>query len=204
MFYRFVRALIRLLAVIFFRWEVKGADHMPRAGGAILAANHVSLLDPLFVGTTVKRKVHYMAKEELFKIPVLGGVITALGAFPVRRGAADRQAIREALRLLEAGEVVGIFPEGTRSIDGELQKAQSGIALLATRANVPVVPALIVGSEKVMRKGSRLPRPAKIRVFIGPPVKLTVEDGKGAEKDKLEVLSVRIMEAIATLKSQIG
>ncbi|MGE5576695.1 MAG: lysophospholipid acyltransferase family protein [Syntrophothermus sp.] len=204
MFYRFARALVRFLAKVLFRWEVKGAEHMPQRGGVILAANHVSLLDPLFVGSTVNRKVHFMAKEELFKIPLLGRVITALGAFPVRRGAADRQAIREALRILETGEVVGIFPEGTRSVDGELQKAKNGIALLATRANAPVVPAVISRSKKMTRGRFHLPRLVKIRVLLGPPIVLTRLDSDRAEKDNLEILSSRIMEAIAELKSRLG
>ncbi|HHW14643.1 MAG TPA: 1-acyl-sn-glycerol-3-phosphate acyltransferase [Firmicutes bacterium] len=167
MLYWLARGLIRLLAGVFLRWEIEGAENLPSEGPVLLAINHLSAFDPLLGGSAVNRKVHFMAKEELFRSPLLAALLRRLGAFPVRRGESDRQALRQALRLLEQGEVVGIFPEGTRSPDGRLQQAQTGLAFLAQRARAAVVPMAILGSRGLL---SGFLRPGKVRIVIGQRV----------------------------------
>lgn len=126
-------------------WRVEGQDQVPPSGGCLLAANHLSLLDPPALGSALEhRQVHFMAKQELFQRPLLGRLIRALGSFPVERGQVDRQALRQALELLKRGSVVGIFPEGTRGPGGpEMLPWHPGIALLAHQAQVPIVPVAL-------------------------------------------------------------
>jgi len=126
------------------RWRVTGRENIPKTGGVILAPNHVSYADPPVVGAAVSRRVRFMAKSELFRIPALGTIIRNVGAFPVKQATADRSALRKAIELLETGEVVCIFPEGTRSLGGTLLKAELGIAMIAVKAKVPIVPIALI------------------------------------------------------------
>ncbi|MBO8141576.1 MAG: 1-acyl-sn-glycerol-3-phosphate acyltransferase [Firmicutes bacterium] len=141
-------------------------------GPAIVVSNHVSYLDPILIGAALPRPVHFMAKEELFRYPVLRWLLPKVHAFPVRRGRPDRQAIRRALDILESGQVVGIFPEGTRSASGELQDVHGGAAMLALKSGASVVPMVLVGVESALAGGRKIPRRAPIVVRIGPPFKL--------------------------------
>ena len=147
--------LYRILHVLFpaffrlFGAKDYGAENMPPEGGVIVAANHMSNWDPPFLASFLQRPVSYMAKQELFEIPIFGTVIRWLFAFPVRRGAADRSAVKAAVKELRAGRCVGIFPEGTRSKDGEVHHFGAGVALLASMSGAPVVPAAIVGTDKM-------------------------------------------------------
>ena len=144
MFYGFVRFVVRVFFRLYFRWEVYGSQHLPPTGGVILASNHVSYLDPPLMGCAVDRPVHFMGKKELFGIPILSRVFRWLYAFPVERNGADRKAIRQALSILNSGEVLGIFPEGTRGDGSALLKPQPGTVLLALRSGAPIVPMAIV------------------------------------------------------------
>lgn len=195
MFYRFVKSLVRGCFRLYFRWEVYGSHNLPTTGGVIIAANHVSYLDPPLMGCAVDRPVHFMAKRELFQIPVLGWLIRQLNAFPVQQRGADRRAIRHALEVLRSGKVVGIFPEGTRGNGRVLLKPQPGCVLLAAKARVPIVPMAITGAEKVVPTGKLFPRPAKIRVFVGEPIYLSF-DGSGPSRENLAQYSQLVMEKI--------
>jgi 1-acyl-sn-glycerol-3-phosphate acyltransferase len=159
--YWVARALIRLWARVVLRWQVEGVENVPATGPVLLAINHTRASDPFLGGSAIGRKVHFMAKKELFRLPLLAVLLRWVGGFPVRRGESDRQALRQALALLDAGEVLGIFPEGTRSPDGRLQQAQTGIAFLAKRGRAAVVPMALI------RRGWRL------RVLIGRPLYLS-------------------------------
>lgn len=200
MLYGFVRSLLRLIWKLYFRWEVYGKDNLPAAGGALLAANHVSYLDPPLMGCAVDRHVHFMAKKELFAIPGLGWLMRRFGSFPVDRGGADRKAIRKALEVLRSGHVVGIFPEGTRGDGKTLLKAQPGTVLLAAKAGVPIVPMAITGVERVLPPGRWFPRPAKIRIFIGEPIEVPANES-GTSREVLEKYSLLLMERIDGLRS---
>jgi 1-acyl-sn-glycerol-3-phosphate acyltransferase len=124
--YWLVRTVCRGIFTIWGRWEVVGADRVPASGGVILAANHVSYMDPPAVGSAVNRPLYYMAKAELFEVPGLGAVLPLVGSYPVHRGSGDRAAVRRTLDLLAAGEAVTIFPEGTRREPGDLGGAEPG------------------------------------------------------------------------------
>lgn len=144
--------------------RVEGHENVPSSGAYIIAANHISWMDPPVVEFALGVPVRYMAKREIFGVPVLGFVLRAIGNFPIRRGESDRRALETALRVLAAGQPVGFFPEGTRSKDGCLRRAKPGIAFLARRSGVPVLPVAVRGTRRA-RVG--LPR-TPVLVQIGP------------------------------------
>jgi len=183
MLYLLGRAIFRIIFRVVFRWRVSGREHLPTAGPYLLCANHTSWWDPPLVGSIVDPRVYFMAKEELFRVPVLGPVIRAWGAYPVKRHRADRKALRRSLELLEEGKVLGIFAEGTRSRNGRLQKAEGGAAWLAQRSGAPVVPIGIAAPYRPFKP---------LQVRIGPPFRLE-QEGDLAEA------SETIMRAIASL-----
>lgn len=191
--YSAIKAILYYFFKLVFRYEMMGTENIPAKGGVIIAANHISLWDPPAVGAGLTRPIHFMAKEELFAIPVFKWIITKMNAFPVRRGAADRTAIRYAINLLKDGEVLGLFPEGTRSKTGILGKPEPGIAMIALKAGVPIVPAAIIGTNQVGKAGCILP---KFIIKYGKPI--IIEQGKN-DKETMEQLSVKIMQEISCL-----
>ncbi len=144
--YRFFRALFRLFYRLIYRWQVIGLDRIPKQGGVILCSNHISNLDPPFIASPLDRQVMFMAKEELFRIPIVSWLIREFGAFPVKRGNSDRAALKKALQILDDGKVLGIFPEGTRSKNGKLRRPFPGAALFALKSDAAVIPVAIIGS----------------------------------------------------------
>ncbi len=158
----------------YLRGRIYGAKKVPMDGPLIVVANHASNFDPPLLSSCMRRPVSYMAKESLFEMPVLAPAIRAYGAYPVKRGSADRSAIREALRQLENGWAVGIFLQGVRTPDGRISSPKLGAAMIAAKAQVPLLPVSLWGTEKILRKGSALPKPSPVTVRIGdaiaPPV----------------------------------
>ncbi len=158
--------LLYPLFKIFFRLEIKGRENLPE-GGALLVSNHKSYLDPIVLGLATKRPVSFMAKFELFQYPLFSALIKALYAFPVKRGEIDRRALREAIRRVKEGFLIGIFPEGTRSRSDEIGEFKPGLVLLVKLTEVPVIPAAVIGTEKVLRRKWLFPCLSKIKVIIG-------------------------------------
>ena len=189
--------LIRLLLFAFCRWRVAGLENVPRTGAMIIAPNHISYLDPPVAGSALDRQIFFLAKVELFEVPVLGWLIRQYGAFPVHRGVADRAALRHTERLLRAGEGVMVFPEGTRSEDGRLMPTEMGIAMLALRTGAPVVPIGVDGTDRALPRDSFIIRPAKIRINIGRP--LTFDDLRGNGPLGREVLQEAARRITAAL-----
>ena len=181
---------------VLFRAEIIGRENMPKEGAVILAANHMSNWDPPFVATFLSRPVSYMAKVELFKNPVFGRAITACHAFPIKRGAADRGAIKAAMQVLKQGRCLGLFPEGTRSRTGKMRKAEAGVGLIASMTGAPVVPAAIIGTDHIFANGGYFP---KLKVIYGEPMKFT---GNHKDKEQLEAFSQSIMDKIAEMKEK--
>ena len=186
----FFRAVFGIL----FRPQIIGKENIPASGGFILSANHVSNWDPPVLATFIDREVFYMAKEELFKNPVFSAAIRKLHAFPVKRDAADKNAIKNAVKILKGGGCLGIFPEGTRSKTGKIGKAESGVSLIAAMTNVQIVPAAIINTDKIFSAEIKFPR---LAVIFGKPINFT---GNPKNKDELANFAQEIMNEVAKLK----
>jgi len=194
-----------------FRPQVEGLENVPKSGGVILAANHLSVADQLFLGSVVNRQVHFWAKEEYFHLPgikgkVMAGLMHGLGTIPVHRegGRAALHALDAAVPVLQSGELVGIFPEGTRSLDGRLYRGRTGVARLAMEAGVPVVPVGFVGTDKIQPKGHTLPRfsarkDARVIARFGPVLDFS---DRGDDMSSMRAITDEIMVAIQKLSGQ--
>jgi 1-acyl-sn-glycerol-3-phosphate acyltransferase len=168
LFYLLVRAVLLPFFLVYFRLRRLGSEHLPSSGPLLLAANHRSFLDPFVIGALTRRPVYYMAKRELFAHPLQAKLLNALGAFPVDRGAGDAAAMATARAILQRGDCVVIFPEGTRRREGPLGRPRRGIGRLVLETGAHVVPVAVIGSEDV-RRGWRI-RPRKISVRCGAPL----------------------------------
>jgi len=174
LFYWTMRALLVPFFLVYFRMQRIGRERLPRSGPLLLASNHRSFLDPFVIGTLGRRPVYYMAKRELFEKRWQAVLLNALGAFPVDRGAGDRDAMDTARAILARGDCVVVFPEGTRVRPGPLGEPRRGIGRLALETGAPVVPVAVIGSDAV-RRGWRV-RPRKVRLRVGRPLRFpTVE-----------------------------
>ena len=202
-----MKAILWTILKLFYRLSVKGSENLPAKGPVVLVANHASYLDPIVLGVASRRPVDFMAKEELFKIFGLGWLMRRLYAFPVKRTAFDRRAIRTALKALAAGRVVGIFPQGTRQKDG-VGEAFPGAALLALKSAAPIVPAAIVGTGHVMPDGAKIPRWPRLAVRFGPAIRPPAgADNIGADNiagDKKEVVTQLTDRILAELRDLLG
>lgn len=164
--YLLVFPIYRLL----FRGRTAGNGNVPKQGALVVVANHGSHLDPPLLGHALGRPVAFMAKAELFKVPVLGAIIRACGAYPVSRGASDREAIRTATNRLLEGWATGVFIDGTRQANGRVNDPQAGAALLAARAGVPLLPVAIINSHRALGPGQAGTRLLPIHIRIGTPI----------------------------------
>lgn len=191
MIYTFLRGIFRIFFKLLFFLRASGTNHIPKDGAVIICCNHKSYWDPPIMGTPLERKVSYMAKAELFRIPVFGWVIRQTGAFPVRRGGVSKDSIRGALRILENGGMLGIFPEGTRARENAVT-AKRGAANLAFKSGATVVPAAIIGSYKPFRP---------IHIVYGSPVDLS-EFADDHSSEAQERATDKIMSAIRGLMAE--
>jgi 1-acyl-sn-glycerol-3-phosphate acyltransferase len=196
------RNLFCLLFRLLGKWRVYGRENVPQVGGAIIAANHTSYLDPPIVGGGLNRPCYYMGKKELLQMPILGFLVRRTGCFPVDRDHPDRRVIRFAVDLLKSGNLLCIFPEGGRSPDGRLMVEEAGLgpALIANRAGVPIIPAYIRGAFEAYPVGARCPRRSNISVTYGKPIGTNPPTGAKADKAYLQELTRQVMEAIAALR----
>src|SRR5919198_2130646 len=167
--YWITRGILHPFFPLYSRLSRIGREHIPAEGPVILAANHRSFLDPFVIGTCLRRPIYYVAKKELFLNRVQGWILNALGAFPVDRGAGDRDTIDTAKAILGRGDCVLIFPEGTRTRPGSLGRAKRGVGRLALETGAPVVPVAVIGTEAI-RRGWRI-RPHKVRIRAGAPLR---------------------------------
>jgi 1-acyl-sn-glycerol-3-phosphate acyltransferase len=168
--YRVVRAVVVAVCRLLFRVTVEGQEHLPATGAYVLAPVHRSFVDFGIVVGVTHRRLRYMGKDSLWSWRPFGAFLTALGAFPVHRGAVDREAFRRSIEVLAEGDPLVLFPEGTRRRGPVVEDLFEGAAYVAARAGIPVVPVGIGGSERAQPKGTRLPRPAKVHVVVGEPL----------------------------------
>jgi 1-acyl-sn-glycerol-3-phosphate acyltransferase len=200
MSYALLRAIMRLLAATILgrRLHVEGLDNVPRAGGVLVVGNHISAADPPLTGALIPRlDVHYMAKSEHFASRRWRWLFLGFNAYPVVRGSADRTALRHTLELLRDGHVVLVYPEGSRSPDGRLRVAQPGVGFIARHGGVPVIPAAIWGTEKVLPRGTNRIHRGDVHLRYGVPVTLPAA-GQGPRADN-HAAAAAIMDAISQM-----
>jgi 1-acyl-sn-glycerol-3-phosphate acyltransferase len=205
--YRIGWIFFRTLGCLGFRCRYLTPEHVPVSGPVILASNHCSYLDPPLVGAGLGRDLHYLARESLFDLPVLGTLLRRVNVVPVDRDGGGAAGLRAILNRLLAGQAILLFPEGTRSPDGELQIARSGIGLIIVRSSAPVVPVRIFGSFAAWGRSRRFPRPTRIEIKYGQPLDLDAlrEEARTCTKTRLKAsyreATDRVMEGIRRLDS---
>jgi 1-acyl-sn-glycerol-3-phosphate acyltransferase len=198
--YAIVRGLCLGLAKLLFRIEVRGTDKVPASGPFVLAPVHRSNLDFLLASFVTRRRMRYMGKASIWKWAPLGRFVSMLGAFPVHRGTADRESLRTCLEIIENGESLVMFPEGTRRAGDEITDLFDGPAYVAARTGVPLVPLGIGGSAKAMPVGSKLVRPHKIVLLVGDPILPPVGDGTGRVKRRVvREMTERLRDEVQSL-----
>jgi 1-acyl-sn-glycerol-3-phosphate acyltransferase len=191
MLYSFLKSLAGVVFSTWFRVKADGKEHVPKEGAVIVCCNHISMWDPVVIGYVMPRPLRYMAKAELFRVPLLRQLITKVGAFPVKRGGVSKETIRQSLDLLAAGEMLLIFPEGTRNLDGS-SAAKRGAVNLAFKSGAVIIPAAITGTYRPF---------SKVAVKIGEPVDLRQLREIGTTEAQLEATEI-IMQAIHRLKGR--
>ncbi|WP_026734335.1 lysophospholipid acyltransferase family protein [Fischerella sp. PCC 9605] len=195
LYHAFKWSVVNPMLRVYFRGKVYGAEKVPLSGPLVVVSNHASNYDPPIISNCVRRPVAYMAKEELFKIPVLKQAIELYGAYPVSRGSADRAAIRAALKYLDEGWAVGVFLQGTRTLDGRVTDPKRGAALIAAKAKAPLLPVCLWGTQEIEQKGALLPRAVPVTVRIGD----LIEPPSSTDKEELEALTQKCAVAINAL-----
>lgn len=191
MFYRFGRAIIKLLNLILYNIHVEGKENIPETGGVVLCPNHISNYDPLAVATHMKRQVHFLAKAELYKNFIVRKVLLAVGTIPVDRGKVSLETLKESLRVLKNGEILGIFPEGTRVKNGERKKPMEGFVVFALKTKSPILPVHIEGEYKFR---------GKINIKFGKPIELNEYYGKKVKPEEMSKISEKIMDIVYDLQ----
>jgi 1-acyl-sn-glycerol-3-phosphate acyltransferase len=194
--YDALRVLARLLGVGMFGLRAHGREHWPATGGGLVCANHQSYFDPPLVGLTCDRRMNYLARDTLFRVPGLAQLIWFLDAIPIDREGGGLAGLKETLRRLKAGELVLIFPEGTRTHDGEVAPLKPGFIAVARRSKVPLVPVGIDGAYQSWPRTAKLPRPTRLAVVIGPPI-LPEQVAELTDDDLLAELEQRILNCHA-------
>jgi 1-acyl-sn-glycerol-3-phosphate acyltransferase len=198
--YRLLRVLVHLINRAYWRVEVEGADSVPLAGPVILAPVHRSFMDFFVVSEVTKRKIFYMTKEEMWKSPLLGSFLDSVGAFPVHRDGADRLALERAQDVLERGDVLILFPEGTRRAGPVVEDLHEGAAFLAARTGAPIVPIGIGGTAEAMPKGSKFVRPVKVHIVVGPPIPAPERSARGrVPRTQVHALTQRLSAELQCL-----
>ena len=197
LYHLFKWSFVSPLLHTYFRGRIYGAKKVPQSGALIAVSNHASDFDPPILSNCLRRPVAYMAKEELFKVPLLKQGIKLYGAYPVKRGTSDRQAIRAAMKALANGWIAGIFLEGTRTRDGRINNPKLGAALIAAKTQVPLIPVSLWGTEKILRKGSPIPKPVPITIRIGD----VIEPPQSTKKEELRAVTERCANIINQMHS---
>lgn len=201
MFYRIMKRIIGFILTLYHRIEIEGLDSLPTKGKLLVVGNHVSYLDPFYIGALLPRKIHFMARAESFQNPFTRWALNQLEAFPVDRNKADVQAVRTAIQYLDQEKVVGLFPEGGIRDTESLEQIKQGAAFIAFRTDAPVIPVYIEGTLKALGQGNWWIRPVKIRVCFGNVIEPKKYTGK--KKEIQEKMSLDILEELRNLRNQV-
>ena len=204
--YAFCRVLCRGVYRFYFGWEISGKERVPAKGRAILASNHASFLDPPLIGSAADREISYLARESLFRFPGIGWLLRTVNAVPIDRDGGGPAGLKTIIERLAREEAIVLFPEGTRSKDGALQTARSGIGLIVIKSGAPVIPIRVWGTFEAFNRFHKVPRPRKLSITFGEPLDFRAlrEEAASAEKARLkqiyQEIASQIMAAIAALK----
>ncbi len=199
--YWWVRNIVWFLSLFYFRFKSVGSENVPASGGCILAPNHVSFLDPPMVGCGLRHRVaHFMTRDTLYRNPLLGWWFRKIGNIAIDRTKGDLAALRSALNALKSGQVICLFPEGTRSLDGDLQEPKGGVGFLIAKAGVPVVPVYLDGTYEAWPKGGKWIKPKKVRVYFGKPIQIEEFGLKEKGKPGYDRIVGLVMERIKALR----
>jgi 1-acyl-sn-glycerol-3-phosphate acyltransferase len=203
MTYFISRLIYKAILKILLKFEVRGSENLPEKGPFIVASNHASFIDPAVVGVACRTMpLAFMAKREVFEVPILGRWVRAVGCIPVERDSGSFRPLKAALQKLRAGGALGIFPEGSRSPDGRLQKAEAGIGFLASKSKAPIVPVYLSGTDKALPKGEKILRRCKVTAKFGKIIGMD-KDAKISERRKVyDSIGEKVMGAIAGLKDE--
>jgi 1-acyl-sn-glycerol-3-phosphate acyltransferase len=191
--------LTRLVARVFFRFRVIHPERVIQEGPVILAMNHESYLDPPFAGIGCRRAIYFLARKSLLELPVLGWLLPKLNVIPVDQEGGDRSALKALIRILRADQGTLVFPEGSRTLDGNLQSPQPGIGFVISKTLAPVVPMRIFGARQALPRGGGKLRFCRITIVVGEPLRFTAADLEGNGREVYPRLSQRVMDAIAAL-----
>ncbi len=206
--YRVVRSLVCWFAQLFTRMRIDGRERLPTSGAYVLAPVHRSYVDTPIVACVTRRRIRFLGKQEMWKYPRLGWFFSALGAFPVNRGTADREALSRCITVLERGEPLVLFPEGERKDGPRVHPLFGGAAFVAARAGVPIVPIGIGGSARVMPRHARMIRPKKVHVVIGDPIIVEIGAGGRASRRAIteasEQLAVELQRLFDLAEARVG
>lgn len=201
--YYVLRVFVRLTGVSLFRARIFGAERVPREGAVLLLSNHQSHLDPLLVGMSCNRRLSYLARQTLFEIEPLGLLIRSLDAIPIDREGSGLGGLKETMRRLKRGEVVGLFPEGTRTPDGEVKRLKPGFCTLARRCKVTLVPLAIEGAFQSWPKGTPLPTPHPVTIVFGQPIPPEQVAATWTDAELVELIESGIRRCHQQAKEQI-
>lgn len=192
--------LSRVLAQLFYRFRILHRERMIQSGPVIVAMNHESFFDPPLAGNACDRPIYFLAKKSLMRAPVLGWLLPKLNVIPVDLEGTDRSAIKALIRVLQSGHGALVFPEGSRTPDGQLQPAQAGLGFIIAKTRAPVVPLRIFGAHQAWPIGGKIRLGPRITIVVGQPIRFSDEELGGRGKDLYRRLSQRVMEAIAAIK----
>ena len=208
--YRIAWVTFRAMYATYFRWRVFGAENVPQSGGVILASNHASFLDPPLVGSGLSRDINYLGRESLFRYPGIGALLRSWNSVPVDRDGGGAKGLKTILERLLAGGGIILFPEGTRTRDGQLQPARSGIGLTVIKSVAPVVPVRVFGTFEAYGRHITIPRPHRVIIKYGRPMNFENlrAEAKTCDKARLkqiyQQIADEIMAAIAKLEPKAG
>jgi len=198
-FYSIVRGLVVGICRSYLRLRVFGLENVPREGSFVFAPTHRSTIDIPVASAATRRRMRFMGKDSIWKYKPIGKIMTGLGAFPVTRGSADLEALKRCIAIVQSGEPLVMFPEGTRHYGPEVQPLFDGAAYIALKTGVPIVPAAIAGTEDVMRSGSKAIRFKKCRMVIGKPIAADVPGGGRASREQIGDLTVQLQNELQRL-----